>query len=222
MVAIVPAWRFALGFLFALGLAFHGYRKKSLSLSGAIAAMLVGLGHTLVGFTPTVSLVLFYFTSSQWTKWKAGAKAKIEGDHKEGSCSLLLFRLTSSSDVAAPTTSSFSRPLGIPRGHREGLWSRRFFVKSHYHLYFLLKPGGQRDWVQVVANGGAGLVATLIHLSVYGFRERTIDFILAPNHSTLIMVIIAYAISNINRCLQIPATVTNALCYLKHLRGGER
>jgi uncharacterized protein (TIGR00297 family) len=111
-----------------------------LSLSGAIAAFVIGGCHVLVGFTPTILLVLFYLTSSAWTKYKSSAKAKIEDGHKEG---------------------------------------------------------GQRDWVQVIANGGSGVVATLIYLSMFGPNEKQIDFILAPNASSILCAIIGiYAAAN--------------------------
>lgn len=61
---------------------------------------------------------------------------------------------------------------------------------------FTVRPlGGQRNWVQVVANGGVGTIACLLYLSQYGTAERPIDFILTPNPSKILVAIIGYVIS---------------------------
>ncbi|EIW68749.1 hypothetical protein TREMEDRAFT_44556 [Tremella mesenterica DSM 1558] len=67
------------GALIAVGLAGHGYRKGSLSPSGAIAALLVGYGHLanplkLFGTT----MIVFYLLGSRATKVKAAYKATLE------------------------------------------------------------------------------------------------------------------------------------------------
>lgn len=66
----------------------------------------------------------------------------------------------------------------------------RIRCKSLIHIILFL--GGQRDWMQVVANGGVGTIACLIYLSQYGPAERQIDFILAPNPSKILVAIIGY------------------------------
>lgn len=38
------------------------------------------------------------------------------------------------------------------------------------------KVGGQRNWVQVLCNGGVGAFLALIHLIECGVGERSIDF----------------------------------------------
>ncbi|GFZ49225.1 hypothetical protein JCM24511_06975 [Saitozyma sp. JCM 24511] len=65
--------------LIATGLSLHGYRKGSLSRSGAIAAWVVGYGHLanplkLFGTT----MIVFYLVGSRATKVKAQVKATLE------------------------------------------------------------------------------------------------------------------------------------------------
>lgn len=55
--------------LIATGLSLHGYRKGSLSLSGAIAAWLVGYGHLANPLKVFgVSMIVFYLIGSRATK----------------------------------------------------------------------------------------------------------------------------------------------------------
>eukprot|EP00794_Sanderia_malayensis_P013002 gene13001-14341_t len=68
----------------AIGISVRGYRKKSLSLSGAISAVIVGFCLTLANYCYFLSLICFFFTSSFWTKWKSEKKKKIEEQFKEG------------------------------------------------------------------------------------------------------------------------------------------
>lgn len=90
--------RVILAIIIALLLATHGYRKRSLSISGSIAAIVVGFiafsGSLRFGFI----LIVFYYTSSRVTKIKEDIKAKLEMDYQIGgqrsyiqvlSCSLL-------------------------------------------------------------------------------------------------------------------------------------
>ena len=60
-----------LALLLALGLAYHGHRKKSLSPSGSVTAFVVGylmLSSTIWAFG--VSLIAFYLIGSRATKCK--------------------------------------------------------------------------------------------------------------------------------------------------------
>ncbi|CAI2173512.1 18217_t:CDS:2 [Funneliformis geosporum] len=62
----------------------HGYRKKSLSTSGAIAAFSVGLGTFRNDwFVFTVLLLVFYLTGSKLTKYKAERKKQLEEEYHE-------------------------------------------------------------------------------------------------------------------------------------------
>ncbi|GMK54629.1 hypothetical protein CspeluHIS016_0112150 [Cutaneotrichosporon spelunceum] len=102
--------------LVATGLAGHGYRKGSLSASGAAAAWIAGYAHLanplkLFG----VTMIVFYLTGSRATKVKAGVKATLE-------------------DGPDPA-----------------------------------KPGGNRNWVQVLSNSLPGALAALAYR--YNFED---------------------------------------------------
>lgn len=77
-------FQWGLGFFLASILAGHGYRKKSLSGSGALAAFVVGLASVGSGIRFGLTMILFYFSSSQLTKFKADVKRQYEEDFKEG------------------------------------------------------------------------------------------------------------------------------------------
>jgi len=77
-------WRFLGAIVIGPGLALRSYRKKSLSWDGAINAAVTGFFHFLVGVSPTVLLLAFFFSSSRLTKYKADIKRKIEEEYKEG------------------------------------------------------------------------------------------------------------------------------------------
>jgi uncharacterized membrane protein len=68
----------------SVALSWRGYRKRSLSTSGAIAAFVTGFIHTMAGYTFTMLLGAFFFTASWLTKYKSHEKSKIEEDFKEG------------------------------------------------------------------------------------------------------------------------------------------
>jgi uncharacterized membrane protein len=56
-------------FTFSLLIALHGYNKKSLSASGALAAFSVGVGTMQNDWSVfAVVLLVFYFTGSRLTK----------------------------------------------------------------------------------------------------------------------------------------------------------
>mmetsp|Transcript_358 Transcript_358/g.415 ORF Transcript_358/g.415 Transcript_358/m.415 type:complete len:334 (-) Transcript_358:61-1062(-) len=78
------AIRIAIALLIALGLALHGYKKKSLSFSGAISAFLVGFASFAVSYRFGVILILFYYTSSKLTKVKEDVKARLEDGYVIG------------------------------------------------------------------------------------------------------------------------------------------
>jgi len=62
----------------------RGLRKGSLSGSGAAAALAVGLLGFATHFSFGFTLILFYFTSSQLTKYKGVEKSKLEDGYKLG------------------------------------------------------------------------------------------------------------------------------------------
>ncbi|RIA80500.1 integral membrane protein DUF92-domain-containing protein [Glomus cerebriforme] len=72
-------------FIISLLLILHGYHKKSLSASGALAAFSVGMGTLQNDWSVFgVVLLVFYFTGSRLTKYKAGKKKQLEEDYHEG------------------------------------------------------------------------------------------------------------------------------------------
>ena len=66
--------------------AWYGVRRKSLDLSGGVAAILVGFVLTVGSACFCVSLLVFFFTSSRLTRWRGREKEKYEDEHKEGVC----------------------------------------------------------------------------------------------------------------------------------------
>lgn len=73
---------FSLGF--AVLLAARGLKRRSLSLSGAVAAFFVGAITMLCGLRFGGTLIAFYLSSSWLTKYRADVKQTIEADFKEG------------------------------------------------------------------------------------------------------------------------------------------
>ncbi len=65
-------------------ISWYGVRRKSLDISGGLAAVVVGSVLTAANGGFCVALLTFFFTSSKLTKWKATEKERFESDHKEG------------------------------------------------------------------------------------------------------------------------------------------
>jgi uncharacterized membrane protein len=63
-------------------LAAHGYKKKSLSVSGCAAAFIVGLGSMACSYRFGLLLLLFYYSSTKLTKYKQDVKDRLEEDFK--------------------------------------------------------------------------------------------------------------------------------------------
>ena len=68
----------------AFGLSCHGLSKKSLNVSGSVAAVFVGYSAFAYSYRFGLILILFYYVSSKFTKWKQEYKAKIEDDYAVG------------------------------------------------------------------------------------------------------------------------------------------
>ena len=73
----------------ALLVSWRGVRRKSLSLSGGVAAVVVGAVLTAASGCFSLALLTFFFTSSRLTKWRSAEKKKLEYDHKEGKKNLV-------------------------------------------------------------------------------------------------------------------------------------
>lgn len=76
--------RITISSLISLGLALSSYNKKSLSFSGAIAALVTGVITFSSGWHFTWPLLGFYLSSSKLTKMGEDRKKVIEADFKEG------------------------------------------------------------------------------------------------------------------------------------------
>lgn len=76
--------RLVLAALISLGLSYHGIKKKSLSASGAIAAVFVGFTSFACSYRFGIILILFYYVSSKLTKVREDIKAKLEDDYAMG------------------------------------------------------------------------------------------------------------------------------------------
>jgi uncharacterized membrane protein len=73
------ALRAALGILLGIVLAARGYRRRSLTLSGAAAAAAVGAAHVACGFLPFAAVLLvFFYGSSAATRAGVKRKAQLE------------------------------------------------------------------------------------------------------------------------------------------------
>ncbi|KAI9126048.1 hypothetical protein K1719_003466 [Acacia pycnantha] len=65
-------------------IAFRAYRRKSLSLSGAISGFVVMAIHISVGYRFGAMILAFFFTSSKLTKIGEDKKRKVDPEFKEG------------------------------------------------------------------------------------------------------------------------------------------
>ena len=76
--------RWTLSFLLPLLISGYGLKKRSLDPSGAALAVVVGFLLTAASACFSVSLIVFFITSSRLTKWRAREKKKLEDGYKEG------------------------------------------------------------------------------------------------------------------------------------------
>merc|ERR1711908_147509 len=76
--------RLILGFFLATLLSYHGYRKRSLDSSGALAAFLVGFFTFVSSIRLGIIMIVFYQSSSILTKFKTDYKARLESDFRVG------------------------------------------------------------------------------------------------------------------------------------------
>jgi uncharacterized protein (TIGR00297 family) len=76
--------RVTIALIISIILAYRGYRKKSLSISGSFAAFLVGLLSFGTSYRFGIILIVFYVTSSRITKIREDVKARLEYDYQVG------------------------------------------------------------------------------------------------------------------------------------------
>ena len=76
--------RSTIALVLASYLALHGYKKKSLNISGATSAFLVGFISFLISLRFGLLLIIFYYTSSKFTKLNEKRKAELEDNYQVG------------------------------------------------------------------------------------------------------------------------------------------
>lgn len=108
----------AVAALLSSAIAFRSYQRKSLSLSGAIAGFIVMFIHLAVNYRFGAMLLVFFLTSSKFTKFGEDRKRKLDAEFKEG---------------------------------------------------------GQRDWIQVLFNGGIATLLVLAAWVVIGSQDKCLD-----------------------------------------------
>ena len=146
----VAEWvRWTVSLLLPLLISGYGLKKQSLDPSGAALAVVVGSLLTAASACFSVSLIVFFITSSRLTKWKAAEKRKLEEAYKEGyfELNVKICPMQASSPPSHPP--SPSPPPHLPS----------------------FTPGGQRNWVQVVCNGGVASMCALLYLAEVGMTE---------------------------------------------------
>lgn len=72
----------------------YGLKKQSLDSMGAALAIIVGFLLTAASACFSVSLIVFFITSSRLTKWKAAEKRKLEDGYKKGASVMRCAALT--------------------------------------------------------------------------------------------------------------------------------
>lgn len=76
--------RLLVSVLLPSAIALWGLRRRSLSSSGAVLALVVGFLVTLTNGSLCAAMMAFFFSSSRLTKWKGHIKSKMDHDYKEG------------------------------------------------------------------------------------------------------------------------------------------
>lgn len=81
---MISPTRWLVSCLIPLLVAVHGYRKKSVSLSGALFGFSVAFILTLSNYSFLACLMTFFLSASRATKVRSHLKMKLEADFKEG------------------------------------------------------------------------------------------------------------------------------------------
>ncbi|XP_003692221.1 transmembrane protein 19 isoform X1 [Apis florea] len=82
---VISPWRWLIAVLFPIFMAFWGWKKKSLNISGAISGLFVGFILTLTSFAHVACLFSFFITSTKATKFRSHEKKKLEAHFEENS-----------------------------------------------------------------------------------------------------------------------------------------
>lgn len=76
--------RSGFAFISSLFIVRRALANKSLDISGAVAALVVGFVLTITNFCFFASLLVFFLSSSKLTKFRSEIKREVEDDFKEG------------------------------------------------------------------------------------------------------------------------------------------
>ncbi|GFP95271.1 transmembrane protein 19 [Phtheirospermum japonicum] len=182
----------------AAAIAIRSYRKKSLDLSGAFTGFAVMAIHIAVNYRFGAVLLVFFFTSSMFTKFGEDKKRKVEADFKEGGqrnwiqvlfnsgiatlLVLVAWKLVGSQDYCLNSKESqlMTRLIGGIIGHycccNGDTWSSELGVLSddQPRLITTFKP------VRKGTNGGVtktGLLAAVAGGSVIGLTFVILGFV---------------------------------------------
>ncbi|XP_056430093.1 transmembrane protein 19 [Hyla sarda] len=80
----ISPWRWLFSVIIPIVIISRGLKKKSLDNSGALGGLLVGFILTVANYSFFSALLMFFFTSSKLTKWRAEIKKKYDSEYKEG------------------------------------------------------------------------------------------------------------------------------------------
>lgn len=81
---VISPGRWLASCLIPLVVAVHGYRKKSITLNGALLGCAIAFILTLSNYSFLACLITFFISSSKATKIRPHIKRKFEEDFKEG------------------------------------------------------------------------------------------------------------------------------------------
>lgn len=91
--------RFVVAIALSLYISRLGYHKKSLSFSGALAAVFVGFLTTLASYAYFLCLLTFFVTSSYFTTWNSKRKKKLEQNFSEGMSLLIVTKINTNKSI---------------------------------------------------------------------------------------------------------------------------
>ncbi|XP_023376648.1 transmembrane protein 19 isoform X2 [Pteropus medius] len=80
----ISPWRWLFSLVVPVLITAHGFKKKSLDHSGALGGLVVGFILAISNVSFCTSLLMFFFSSSQLTKWKGKIKKRLDSEYKEG------------------------------------------------------------------------------------------------------------------------------------------
>ncbi|XP_047511042.1 transmembrane protein 19 [Pieris napi] len=81
---VISPGRWLASCLIPIPIAVYGYKKRTLNLSGALLALVVGFVLVLSNYCFVIILLTFFFTSSKASHFRPHLKRKFEEDFKEG------------------------------------------------------------------------------------------------------------------------------------------